>query len=106
MEERIMSNMFSSVTDEQLITEAFGSAVLKSCVPLDMDFEEFKKNCTVIDGKLGDYYMSGLRAVSPALCCLIRYDNSIRGFAALCRIINLIINGGIDDGKDESQLAQ
>lgn len=95
MAERIMSNMFSSVTDERLITEAFGSAVLESCVRLDMDFTEFKKHCSILDGKLGDYYMSGLRAVSPALCCLIRYDNSIRGFAALCRILNLILKGGL-----------
>ena len=104
MAERIMSSMFASASDDQLITEAFGRAVLESCIPLDVDFEEFKGYCTDIGGKLGDYYMSGLRVVAPDLYAAIHYDNSIRAFAALCRILNMIIKGGTDhDWRMEAQ---
>lgn len=95
MAERIMSNMFASIPDEQLIMDAFGSAVLKGCSSIGVDFEEFKKHCSVLDGKLGDYYLSGLRDLAPDLFGAIRYDYSVRSFAALCRILNLIIKGGL-----------
>lgn len=102
----IRSDMFSGMSDDEAIRRGFGDAadaVLQEAknTKLDITLAEFTKHCTVLDGKLGDFFMSGLIEIAPNLHSVIPdIGNDVVRFVALCRVLKMVLKEEPNNGEE------
>lgn len=105
----IKPDMFSGMSDEECIRRGFGDsadAILRELetTRIDMTLAEFAQHCAVLDGKLGEFFMSGLLEIAPNLHAIIPdIGNDIVRFVALCRVLKIILKSGDEKMKTNEE---